>query len=157
MLHESQRHWLSYYGAGFYSISVREHPPTSQEGEHAHQLIHVPAELQRAFIKRTRNFLRGNKRHDKQALRWVEPYNDGKLVYILKGSTPPGRNRLIGMLLTERERQGFIAATEHKRCQGVIYGKRLLISQSLGPKVRQGSAKSRDSSPSLAKVSALAA
>jgi hypothetical protein len=56
---ESQRHWLAYQGVGFLSILVREAPPSSSEGEHAHQLVHVPTLLRGAFIRHTKDFLRG--------------------------------------------------------------------------------------------------
>jgi hypothetical protein len=64
------------------------------------------------------------------------PYNDGKLAYILKGSTPAGRALLAATLSSAQ-----IEKTEAKRKQGIIYGKRLLISQALGPKAQRDAAK----------------
>jgi hypothetical protein len=77
-------------------------------------------------------------RHQSRALAWIETYSDGKLAYILKGSTAPARDLLVAMFRTERERHSFLEGTKNKICQGVIYGKRLLISQALGPKARLG-------------------
>jgi hypothetical protein len=65
------------------------------------------------------------------------PYNDGKLAYMLKGCTPPARELLATLFASEYERKGFLAATKHKSSQGVIYGKRLVISQALGPNARR--------------------
>jgi hypothetical protein len=135
---ECQRHWLAYHGVGFFSIMAREAPPSSNEGEHAHQLVHVPSHLRDDFLRHTRDFLRGNNRHQKKALAWKVPYNDGKLAYILKGCTPPARELLASMFETDHERNGFLEATRNKTRQGTVYGKRLPISQALGPKARSG-------------------
>ena len=135
---ESQRHWLAYHGVGFFSILVREAPPGSSEGEHAHQLVHVPDHLHAAFLKHTKHFLGGNKRLPKRALVCDTIYSDGKLAYILKGSTPSAHQLLAAMFQTEYERQHFLDGTKDKTHQGVIYGKRLLISQAIGPKARRG-------------------
>jgi hypothetical protein len=134
---ESQRHWLANHGVAFFSILVREAPPPSLAGEHAHQFIHVPASLQSAFIQHVRDFLRGRSRHQKHALQSSLPYNTGKFAYILKGATPAACKFLLRWLPSDFERERYIEGTEHKKCQGVIYGKRLLISQTLGPKARQ--------------------
>ncbi len=135
---ESLRHWLAYYGVGFFSIAVRECPPSSTEGEHLHLLVHVPSDLQEDFLQHTKDFLRGTRRHRKRALAWAATYNDGKLAYILKGSTPPARDLLTAMFDTEYERNKFLEGTKEKASQGVIYGKRLLISQALGRGARLG-------------------
>jgi hypothetical protein len=135
---ESQRHWLAYHGVGFFSMLVREAPIGSSEGEHAHQLVHVPDHLHAAFLGHTKHFLGGNKRLPKRALAWRATYSDGKLAYMLKGCTPPARELLSAMFETDFERQHFLAGTKDKTQQGVIYGKRLLISQALGPKARLG-------------------
>jgi hypothetical protein len=134
---ESLRHWLAYHGIGFFCIAVREAPPSSNEGEHLHLLIHVPPDLRDAFLQHARDFLRGNKRHQKRALAWDTPYSDGKLAYILKGCTPPARELLAAMFETGYERNKFVESTRDKVRQGVIYGKRLLISQAIGPKARR--------------------
>jgi hypothetical protein len=42
------------------------------------------------------------------------------------------------MFETDHERNGFLEATSNKTRQGAIDGKRLLISQALGPKARSG-------------------
>ncbi len=134
---ESQRHWLANHGGiGFFSILVREAPPASQEGEHAHQLVHVPDQLRAGFIDHVRAFLRGNSRHQAKALVWTVPYNEGKLAYILKGATRPARELLRATIPTAK-----IENTEGKRCQGIIPGKRLLISHALGPMARQDTSK----------------
>ncbi|MEY4965411.1 MAG: hypothetical protein RL274_994, partial [Pseudomonadota bacterium] len=91
---ESLRHWLGYHGVGFFSIAVRECPPSSTEGEHLHLLVHVPFDLQEAFLQHTKDFLRGTKRHRKKALAWAATYSDGKLAYMLKGCTPLARELL---------------------------------------------------------------
>jgi hypothetical protein len=135
---ESLRHWLAYHGVGFFSIGVRECPPSSNEGEHLHLLVHVPSDLKDAFLQHTKDFLRGTKRHQKRALAWDTTYSDGKLAYILKGSTPPARELLAAMFETEYERNKFLDGTKDKVSQGVIYGKRLLISQALGRGARVG-------------------
>jgi hypothetical protein len=135
---ESLRHWLAYHGVGFFSIAVRECPPSSNEDEHMHLLIHVPSDLQEALLQQTRDFLRGTKRHQKRALAWDTTYSDGKLAYILKGSTPPARELLTAIFETEYEREKFLEGTRDKASQGVIYGKRLLISQALGRGARLG-------------------
>jgi hypothetical protein len=71
-------------------------------------------------------------------LAWIETYSDGKFAYLLKGSTAPSRELLAAMFKTDYERRCFIESTKDKTCQGIIYGKRLLISQALGPKARLG-------------------
>jgi hypothetical protein len=129
---ESQRHWLDYHGVGFFSILVREAPPSSTEGEHAHQLVHVPDHLQAAFIRHTQNFLRGKHRHQKKALHCDTTYNDGKLAYMLKGCTAPGRELLAAMFETDYERQHFLDGTKAKTRQGIIYGKRLPSHERIG-------------------------
>jgi len=144
---ESQRHWLANHGVGFFSILTREAPPPSHEGEHAHQLVHVPPHLRDDFLQHTRDFLRGNKRHQKKALVWDVPYNDGKLAYILKGCTLPARKLLAAMFETDHERSGFLEGTRNKTNQGVIYGKRLLISQGLGPKAQLSVAHASNDNP----------
>jgi hypothetical protein len=140
---ESLRHWLAYHGIGFFSIAVRECPPSSNEGEHMHLLIHVPSDLQDAFLQHTKDFLRGTRRHRKRALAWDTTYSDGKLAYILKGSTTPARELLTAMFETEYERNKFLDGTKDKASQGVIYGKRLLISQALGRGARLGAKSGR--------------
>jgi hypothetical protein len=134
---ESLRHWLG-RRVGFYCIAVRENPPSSDAGEHCHALAHVPSDLQAGFLDHVRTFLRGNKRHQKRAMRWAITYNDGKLAYVLKGSTTPARMLLVAMFDTDYERNAFLENTREKTRQGVINGKRLLISQDLGPKAREG-------------------
>lgn len=152
---ESLRHWLAYHGVGFFSIAVRECPPSSNEGEHMHLLIHVPSDLQGAFLQHTKDFLRATRRHRKRALAWDTTYNNGKLAYILKGSTLPAREFLLAQTKTDWERNKFLEGTKEKGSQGVIYGKRLLISLALGRGARLG-AKSgsvhhaRREAPSLA-------
>ena len=132
MLLESLRHFLCHRGVRFYAIAVREsHEPY---GEHCHVLAHVPLVLHKTIEQQARDFLRGSKRHQKRALVCKEAYfSRGKLAYILKGSTPPARELL----------EQFNVAGERRRDldphQGVIYGKRLLISQALGPTARLGS------------------
>jgi len=140
---ESLRHWLAYHDVGFFSIAVRECPPSSNEGEHMHLLIHVPSDFQEDFLQHTKDFLRGTKRHQKSALAWDTTYSDGKLGYILKGSTPPARELLAAMFETEYERNKFLEGTKDKASQGVIYGKRLLISQALGRGARLGAKSGR--------------
>jgi hypothetical protein len=135
---ESQRHWLSNHDVGFLCILVREVPPSSTEGEHAHQLVHVPDHLKAAFLRHMRKFLRGKHRHQRRALHWDTTYSDGKLAYLLKGSTLPARQLLAAMFETDYERQHFLEGTKNKIHQGVIYGKRLFVSQALGPKARRG-------------------
>jgi hypothetical protein len=125
---ESQRHWLAYHGVDFISILVREAPLGSSEGEHAHQLVHVPDHLQAPFLKHTKHFLGGNKRLPKRALAWGTTYNDSKLAYMLKGCTPNAREHIAAMFATDYERHHFLAGTAEKTRQGIIYGKRLLIS-----------------------------
>jgi hypothetical protein len=131
MFLESLRHFLGHRAIGFYAITVREsHEPY---GEHCHVLAHVPLELHIAVEEHARDILRGGKRRQKRAL-VCRPtyYSRGKLAYILKGSTPPGRELL----------EQFNVAGERRReldpRQGIIYGKRLLISQAIGPKARRG-------------------
>lgn len=135
---ESQRHWLVNHGTSFFNLLVREAPPSSMEGEHAHQLVHVPDCLQIAFKKHTRDFLRGGQRHQLRALKCPNVYSAGKLAYLLKGCTGPGRELLAAMFKTDYERNRFLEGTQHKTCQGIIYGKRLMISQALGPNARSG-------------------
>lgn len=135
---ESQRHWLAYRGVVFSSILVREVPPSSTEGEHAHQLVHVPDHLKATFHRHMRKFLRGKLRHQRRALECGTPYNAGKLAYMLKGCTSPARLLLATMFETDYERQHFLEGTKNKIHQGVIYGKRLFISQALGVHARHG-------------------
>jgi hypothetical protein len=85
-----------------------------------------------------RDFLRGNKWLPTKALAWDATYSDGKLAYVLKGCTPLGRELLAAMFETEYERQHFLDGTKEKTIQGMINGKRLLISQALGRKARLG-------------------
>ena len=151
---ESQRHWLAYHGVGFFSILVREAPPSSTKGEHAHQLIHIPPRLQGAFMRHARDFLRGKHRHQKKSLDWDTTYNDGKLAYILKGCTAQAHDLLAAMFKSEYERNKFIERTEGSTIQGTIYGKRLFISQSLGPKARAANqSSSHQSRPQKAMIS----
>ena len=53
---------------------------------------------------------------------------------MLKGCTPPARELLAAMFGTEYERNKFFERNKDKTHQGIIYGKRLFISQALGPK-----------------------
>jgi hypothetical protein len=154
---ESQRHWLDYRDVTFMSILVREAPPSSNEGEHAHQLVHVPVGIRPAFLQHVRDYLRGNKRHQKKALSWDVPYNDGKLAYMLKGCTPAARDLIVAKLKTGYERGCFLESTSAKANQGIIYGKRLLISQSLGPQAQRGYVPLHDKSPDQQTASAIAA
>jgi hypothetical protein len=125
---ESLRHFLHHREIGFFCIAVRENPLAL--GEHCHVLIHVPPDLQSALLEHIRGFLRGSKRHDRRALHFKATYNAGKLAYMLKGCTPPARP-LLDQFNLAGERRGQLDPN-----QGVIYGKRLLISQALGPKAR---------------------
>jgi len=68
---ESQRRWLRYHGVSFLSILIREAPPGSTKGEHAHQLVHVPNRRQADFLWHTKHFLGGNRRLPKRALAWT--------------------------------------------------------------------------------------
>jgi len=133
----SQRHWLKSRGAGFYSILVRENPPASEQGEHAHQLLNVQADLREGIEAHTRKFLSRGKRHRARALEAKTVYNDGKLAYILKGATLPARELLAAMFKTDYERSSFLASTSSKTRQGRIPGKRVSISEALGPAARR--------------------
>jgi hypothetical protein len=134
---QSQRHWLKYYGLGFFSILVREAPPASDQGEHAHQLIHVSADLGEAFEAHTRAFLAGGGRRRARAVKVASVFSDGKLAYILKAGTPPARKLLVAMFKTKYERYRFLASTSSKTRQGIIPGKRVSISEALGPAARR--------------------
>jgi hypothetical protein len=130
---ERQRHWLARHGIGFYSIVVRENPPPANNGEHAHELVHVPSKFHAAFSQNTRNFPRGNKQHRKRALVCTPTWHSrGELAYMLKGSTPPARALLDQFNVAGKRR------SELDPHQGIIYGKRLLISQRLDTKARSG-------------------
>jgi hypothetical protein len=130
---ESLRHSLGHRGIGFYAIAVREsHEPY---GEHCHILVHAPPNLHKAVESHTRDFLRGGRHHQKRALVCTPTwYGRGKLAYILKGCTSLARELL----------EKFNVAGDRRReldpHQGVICGKRLLISQALGPKARSDAA-----------------
>jgi hypothetical protein len=56
---------------------------------------------------------------------------------MLKGATEPARSFLIAQFQSDFERAAFISGTHTKTRQGVINGKRLLISQSLGQAARR--------------------
>lgn len=134
---ESQRHWLMHRNVGYYSITVRENPSMGSLREHAHQLVHVPVELRRDFLTHVRDFLRQNGRCQKEALKWGEGYSIGKLAYLCKGSTAAARQLIAEQFGTYYEREKFTEATAAKKDQGLIWGKRLYISQSLGARAQQ--------------------
>jgi hypothetical protein len=134
---DNLRHWLTYHNVPFLSIAVRECPPDSNFGEHLHVLLHLPADLRKPFLRHVRKFLGGKKSLPRRALVSNATYNDGKLAYMLKGCTPPARELIITSLChNDRERQLCRANIQDKPHQGIIYGKRLLISQALGPGAR---------------------
>ena len=134
---EGQRHWLAQRKVAFHSIAVRENPPSTGIGEHVHQLVHIPPALLAEFLAYVRTFLRGNKRHQRKALQYGAGYSKGKLAYHCKGSTEPGRQALLDWFETDYERNKFMESTAQKTRQGVINGKRISISQALGPKARE--------------------
>jgi hypothetical protein len=133
---ESQRHWLNHRSMSHYHITVRENPP-GLWGEHCHLLVHVPVRLQSSFVQHVRKFLRCNRCYQKSAMRWKSAYSFGKLAYLLKGATAPARALVIAQFDSSFERFAFISCTSSKTHQGVINGKRILISQTLGPAARR--------------------
>jgi hypothetical protein len=130
LLLESQRHWLAHRSTSFASIAVRENSFGMPAGEHVHQIVHIPLALQREFIAHTKQFLTAGKPQQK-ALAWDSVYSRGILAYLCKGATADGRALILKWLPTEQEREAFKSVVASKPYQGVIYGKRLLISHSL--------------------------
>ena len=134
------RDWLRTQGAPFAYIWVRE--AGEHKGEHAHLLLHVPADLIAAFARRERGWRKRigaqralgafrstpvgrSYRHAESGIQYGELYNDalaGIVSYLVKGAEPPAVKAL-GLTRVESG--------------GELWGKRTGMSENIGRAARR--------------------
>jgi hypothetical protein len=128
--------WLSRRGIVFAAAWARERQSGGQsEVVHCHLLFHLPDAFRKgeklrqveAAIGRLVELHGGGIFHEKAIDLRVHDYPDGK--YLIKGGGHPVWKH-------------FRLRKEHRRLQGIIYGKRCGVTENIGPAARkQGSSK----------------